>query len=294
MKKIKIIACILIIAMLGNSCQNDGGESFIPLNDGVVPNMQKLATGEAFIDLFKIEDGDPVNLEFSAEVAQGTPASTDVVGIYRTAAGPVYNATLFSGATLPQNYSLNTNDILAAFTELNSSDDIKLGDILTITTRFTMPDGTVLNIVNEDGTSNTGSNIQTTVLFASVINYPVTCPSDLGGTYLVTSTASGCCGVAPITDYEYTVTVTDNGGGSYALSDFSGGMYDGLFCTAFNICGDASGGNITDICNELSGSAPDCCGDNIVFEGTIDPTTKNWNVNISSGFLVGTSVWVKQ
>lgn len=294
MKNIKILILTMITTILVVSCDKDGGTSAIPLADGAVPNMQKESTGEAFINLFTIQDGDEVNLQFSAEIAQGNPVSTDIIGVFRTAAGPIYNATLFSNVTLPQSYTLNTTDIISAFSEINSVDDVKLGDVLIITTRFTMPDGTVLNIVNEDGTNGTGSNIQTTVLFSSVINYPVTCPSDLGGTYIVRSTANGCCGVPSITDYEYTVTVTDNGGGSYALSDYSGGIYDGLFCAAFGICGDASGGNITDICNELSGSAPDCCGDNITFEGTVDPVTGNWNVTINSGFAAGTSTWVKQ
>ncbi|MHA7057793.1 hypothetical protein ACWGOQ_0011270 [Aquimarina sp. M1] len=75
------------------------------------------------------------------------------------------------------------------------------------------------------------------VLFTTVINYPIICSPDLTDTYLVASTVTGSCKAAPITDYEYVVTVTDNGGGSYSLSGFSGGMYDGLFCGPFDICG---------------------------------------------------------
>jgi len=294
MKKIQIIFLAFMTLMFGVSCENDGGTSLVSLSEGAVPNMVKSPVADPIIDLLSIINGDPVNLAFSAEVAQGKPVSTDIVGVYKALAGPVYNATLFNDVNLPQDFTLTGDDIVAAFAELTSTSDILLGDVLSITARFTMADGTVLNIINDDGTNNTGTNIQTTVLFTSVINYPVSCPSDLSGTYLVTSTGVGCCGVAPITDYQYTVTVTDNGGGSYALSDYSGGAYDGLFCGPFGICGDASGGNITDICGTLGGSAPDCCGSTIDFTGTVDPNTGDWTVEVTSGFLAATSVWVKQ
>lgn len=121
----------------------------------------------------------------------------------------------------------------------------------------------------------------------------VSCPSDIGGTYLVSSTGIGCCGVAPITNHQYTVTVTDQGGGAYTLSDFSGGAYDGLFCGPFGICGDASGGTITDVCSVLSGSNADCCGDNIDFSGTLNEDG-TWTVEVSSGFIFAESTWTKQ
>ncbi|MGB5819176.1 MAG: hypothetical protein WBG90_06790 [Saonia sp.] len=296
MKKIFNILSICTALFLGISCEDDSGTSKIVLEDGAAPNMLKSQTAAAFIDLIKLTNGETVDLEFSAEVAQGDPASVDIVGIYTTAAGPVYKTTLFGNVTLPQDFSLSSNEIISAFPELNSIDNVKVGDILTITTRFTMDDGRVLEIVNADGTSGTGTNIQTTVLFSSVITYPVTCPSDLAGIYVATSTAVGIgggAGVPPINDRDYMVTVTDNGGGSYSLSDYSGGIYDGLFCGPFGVCGDVSQGSITDICGALSGSAADCCGSTITFEGNVLPNG-DWEVSISSGLVTGTAVWAKQ
>jgi len=294
MKNLKIILITIVVTCLNFSCEDNGGTSIIPLNDGAVPNMVKSTTTDSFFDLVKVLSGENVTVSFRAEVAQGNPASVDVVGIYRSSLGPVYATTLFSNVTLPQDYDISINDIVVAFDEINSSDDILLGDILTITLRFTMADGTVLNIINDDGNNNVGTNIQTNVdLFTYAINYPVSCPSDIGGTYLVSSTGIGCCGVAPITNHQYTVTVTDNGGGSYTLSDYSGGAYDGLFCGPFGICGDASSGNITDVCGTLSGSAPDCCGDAITFTGVVN-SDGSWSVEVSSGFIFATSVWTKQ
>ncbi|MBQ4804285.1 hypothetical protein J8L88_15585 [Aquimarina sp. MMG015] len=224
MKKIKIITFILIIAGLISSCENDGGTSFVPLNDGAVPNMQKSATGESIIDLVKINNNEPVNLEFSAEIAQGNPASADIVAVYQTIAGPVYYSVLFSDVTLPMDVTMSTDDIVGAFAEINNSSDIKLGDVLFITTRFTMPDGTVLNILNEDGTSNTGSNIQTTVLFTTVISYPVSCPTMLEGNYTSTVVASNLSIPANFISPQQ-VTITQPSAGTYVLNDGTAGIF---------------------------------------------------------------------
>ncbi|MEO1012679.1 MAG: hypothetical protein AAFX53_15360 [Bacteroidota bacterium] len=296
MKNIGTILLSFTLCLWSSSCEDDGGASKIILEDGAAPNMIKSANAPAFIDLIQVENGETVNLSFSADVAQGNPAVTDIVGVYTTVAGPVYKTTLFGDVSLPQDFSLSSEEIISVFPELNSVNDFEVGDILTITTRFTMDDGRVLEIVNDDGSSNTGTNIQTTVLFSTVINYPVTCPSDLSGIYTAVSSAVGVgggAGVPPIEDREYTVTVTDNGGGSYSISDYSGGIYDGLFCVPFSVCGDLSSGTITDICGELNGSAPDCCSSTITFEGTV-LANGDWEVSISSGLVTGTAIWIKQ
>jgi len=81
MKNLKIILITIVVTCLGFSCEDDGGTSVIPLNDGAVPNMVKSATTDAFIDLVKLNNGENVTVSFRAEVAQGNPVSVDVVGI---------------------------------------------------------------------------------------------------------------------------------------------------------------------------------------------------------------------
>lgn len=269
MKKIKIILLTLVI-IFGVSCDDDGGSSFIPLNDGAVPDMAKDASSDQIIDLVKVINGDPVNIGFNAKVAQGNPASTDIVGFYKTLAGPVYIAVLFSNVTLPQDFTMSTDDIVAAFAELTSTDDILLGDVLTISTRFTMSDGTVLNIINDDGTSNTGTNIQTTVLFTTLINYPVSCPSDLGGEYTVVSNGMSTDGGPtpdenPLVNFSYDIVLTDNGGGSYSISDGVAGVYI-LWYDIYGYTFETIG-NFTDICGNLGGSWFDAFGAEIRLTG---------------------------
>ena len=137
MKKIKFLILTISVALISFSCDDDGGTSVLTLEDGIVPNMQKDASTDAFLDLVKITAGENVSVSFSVEIAQGNAASTDVVGFYKTASGQLYNAVLNSNPTLPTNVTLSTNDIIASFSELNSTNDLELGDVLTITTSST-------------------------------------------------------------------------------------------------------------------------------------------------------------
>jgi len=112
---------------------------------------------------------------------------------------------LFSNVSLPQDFDLSINDIVGAFAELNSLKAVLLADVISITAKFTMSDGTVLNILNDDSTNNTSTNIQTTSLFTTIINYSVSCPSDIGGVYDVVSNGDNTDGQPPAVNVPYTV-----------------------------------------------------------------------------------------
>ena len=96
MKKIKTILLIIATITFTVSCEDDGGTSVIPLEEGAAPNLVKATSAPAFIDQVKAQNGEPITLEFNVSIAQGNPASTDIIGVYTTFAGPVYNAVLFS------------------------------------------------------------------------------------------------------------------------------------------------------------------------------------------------------
>ncbi|MBD1259250.1 hypothetical protein HZY62_01510 [Maribacter polysiphoniae] len=260
MKKIKTILLIIATITFTVSCEDDGGTSVIPLEEGAAPNLVKATSAPAFIDQVKAQNGEPITLEFNVSIAQGNPASTDIIGVYTTFAGPVYNAVLFSNVTLPQDFSLTTADVVAAFSEIDSGADLQVGDMLTITTRFTMPDGTILDIVSPDGVKGgTGTNIQTTVLFTTVLNYPVSCTSNLGGTHsFVSSNLQAITGTCPSGDVSGTVTWTDQGGGIYLTSDLGFGQY-GTTCWSDSPA-TSGGATFSDACNLIISGGQDQYG----------------------------------
>jgi hypothetical protein len=239
MRNLKFKIFTIIIAVLGFSCENDGGTSVIELDRGAVPNMVKAAGGETIIDLVRLNNGENIALAFSADIAQGNPASIDIVGVLTTLAGPVYTGTLFSNVSLPEDFTVTISDVVASISEINSASDISLGDVLTITTRFTMADGTVLNIVDPDGTSGTGTNLQTTVLFTTVINYPVSCPTSLEGNYTSTVISSNL-NIAANFRSPQPVTITQPAAGTYILSDGTADIFGPDFpigLTFTDVCG---------------------------------------------------------
>jgi len=242
MKNIKILLFTIIIAFASFSCENDGGSSSLVLQDGAVPNLSKIASTDQIFDLTKVLNGTPLNLSFKASVSQGTPVTTDIIATYATLAGPVYKSVLFSNVTLPRDFTLNTNDVFAAFSELDSSDDFQLGDVLTISTRFTMADGRVLSLLNDDGTDNTGTTLSNSKLVNIKINYPVSCPTMLEGNYTCTVISSN----VPISGNfrsPQPVTITQPSAGTYNLSD---GTAD-IFGPDFPI-----GLEFTDVCGTIT------------------------------------------
>lgn len=273
MKKIKYIVFAITSLVILASCDNDGGTSVIPLDEGAAPNMVKVGTTDQIIDLIKVTNGEPVSLGFTAEVAQGNPVSTDIVGIYTAITGEVYRADLFANATLPSEFTLTVPEIVGAFSELTSADDIQVGDVLTITARFTMDNGSVLEILSPDGVSGgTGTNIATTVLFNTLINYPVSCPSDLAGNYTVVSSGFSTDGAPvnnPLVDFAYDIVLTDNGGGSYTISDGVAGVYQDWYCAPYGYCFETAG-NFTDVCGTLSGSWTEAFGCQVDLTGQVN------------------------
>lgn len=272
MKKIKYIVLIAIVTLINFSCEKDGGTSVQPLEEGVVPNISKDASTDAFLDLLKINDGNDVSISFNASVAQGNPKSTDVVGVYRTITGDVYNATLFSNATLPATLTISVSDIVAAFSELNSTSDIMLGDVLSITTSFTRTDGVVLNIINNDGTANYSNNIKNSGIVNVVIDYPVSCPSDIGGNYTVVSSGFSTDGAPvnnPLVNFSYDIVLTDNGGGAYTISDGVAGVYQDWYCAPYGYCFETEG-TFTDVCGTITGSWTEAFGCSIELTGTVN------------------------
>lgn len=274
MKKIQHIITILCLLFLLPCCENDGGDSKISTQKGALPNIQKLTDSDSFIDLVAVQNNQEINLGFSVDLAIGKISSMNIIGLYIKSDGTIIKATLAENiTTFPVTFNLSRNDLYDAFENLNTSEDFATGDQLIISADITLKDGTVLKIMNDDGTNNFSSNIATSNLYKVFQTYNVSCPSDLGGTYSVLtsgeSTDGGVVTNNPVTNHPYTVTITDNGGGNYTISDSFGGLYIywyDIYGLTFDVESD-----FTDICGSISSEFEDPFGSIVNYTGTVNP-----------------------
>ncbi|MCO6146957.1 hypothetical protein [Flavobacterium sp. NRK1] len=276
MKKIKLIFASFIALAMTLACNDDGGDSVRKLQEGAVPDIQKTDGTDSFINLNELEAGNDIALSFSVDKAFGDPASMDVVAFYIKADGTAEKAILADDVTnFPVTINVTKETLINAFEVLTSADDFELGDQLKISTDLTLKDGTIVKLLKDDtGAQNYGQDIANSTVFSVVQIYNVSCPSDLGGTYSVVSSGSSTDpgptpDENPITDYPYTTTITDNGGGSYTMSDAFGGLYI-LWYDIYGLDFEVEG-NFTDVCGNLNGSFTDPFGGAVTITGTVNP-----------------------
>lgn len=284
MKNLKYFIIITIVSLITFSCENDGGTSVIDLRIGAVSNIEKNASLNGFLNLLELEAGNDVQVGFTINIFQGDVTSADAVGFYFSGANVYGPVTIKAGiSAFPYSQTLDQNELLALFSELNSISDIIVGDKLLVTSKLYLNDGTFINIFNDDGTRNYGSDVHGSSQFSTNVTFPISCPSNLGGTYAVvsngTSTDPGPVN-NPLVNFPYTVIVTDIGGGSYTISDGAAGVY----IDWYSIYGYTfeTEGNFTDVCNSLSGEWGENFGGTITLTGTVNSgsiLTIHWENN---------------
>ena len=189
MKKIHLIFSFLF-AVLFVSCTDDGGSSVIDLKKGALPRITKLTSTENSINLVALNNGLTLNLGVQVDKQTGDVASMDIVGFYFKS-GVVSKAYLKRGiTTFPSNFSFSQVDLFNAFESLNTVSDIQPGDKLVVTTELTLTDGSVLKILNNDGSNSVGADVTNNpngYILKQV--YDVSCPlndaSNFNGNYKV-------------------------------------------------------------------------------------------------------------
>jgi hypothetical protein len=271
MKKIKLIFTILALVLLMPSCENDGGDSNLDLEIGALPNITKVATTDSFINLVNVSSGSPINLGLTVSVAQGEVSSMDIVGFYKKGAN-LYKAVLKSNiTTFPVTVNFSQTDLISAFSELNSINDFAVGDVLTISAELKLKNGSVIQMVNNNGTPNYGQDIANSIKYKVLQTYSVSCPSNLAGTFSYSTTNMGEPGggrvAGPVTG---TVKFTTADAGMYAISDASFGGWTGLYGPG-NI---ATGVKLKDICNKISYSGVDQYNEVFTFSNLVVNGTK--------------------
>lgn len=255
------IKILLIFMMLGLiACENDGGDSVIETSNGALPDFSLVEGSSDFIDLTSFDD---LMLQFTVDVGIGTPESFDLKAFYLTAAGDLYGpATLDENVTtFPKEYAISGADIINAFPELNSVDDVQVGDVFKLFTGFTFSDGSSFDILNENGEANYyAPDFDAFPMFTAKLDYVVSCESDLEGTHSFVSTnlqaayGYGC----PSGEVTGTVVWTAQGGGTYLTSDLGFGQYES---SCWNDTPATSGGaTFTEVCGEIISGGTDQYG----------------------------------
>lgn len=255
MKNLTKIFVLLVFTIVMLSCENDGGDSKLETSNGAVVDIKKTTSTDSFINLVALESGEDINLGFTIDVAVGEISSLDVVAFYIEADGTVTKGKLATAIkTLPYTLNIKKTELFNAFENLNSSSDFKVGDQLIISTDITLKNGSIIKLINDDGTNNFSTAIATSGVYKVTQSYNVSCPSDLGGIYEATTTnvtaPTGETASGPLVG---DITFEDLGGGQYAISDASFGGWAGLYGPG-NI---ATGVQLKDICNKISYSGKD-------------------------------------
>jgi hypothetical protein len=277
MKNIKLIFAILGFSLLSLSCTNDGGDSKLEAKYGAVIDVKKLNSTDSYINLISLQSGGDINLGFVIDVARGDVASLDVVGFYIKSDGTTTKGILSKGIkNLPYTLNIKKADLLNAFDNLNTTQDFNIGDQLTIGADLTLKDGTIIKLINDDGTNNFSTAIATSSVYKVTQSYNVSCSSDLGGTYNYTTTnASSPTGESAAGPLTGEVTFTDLGGGQYDISDASFGGWIGLYGPGNT----AQKVQLKDICNKISYSGKDQFGEVFSFSNLVVNGNKisfNW------------------
>ncbi|NER18680.1 hypothetical protein [Spongiivirga citrea] len=122
------------------------------------------------------------------------------------------------------------------------------------------------------------------------------CPSDLAGTYVAVSSGTSTDGAPvnnPITNFEYTVEVTQNEDGTYSISDGVAGVYQDWYCAPYGYCFETAG-NFKDVCGQLSGSWVEAFGSTVVLTGQ-DNADGTLTISWENGFGdTATATYTKQ
>ena len=295
MKILNHIGAVVLLLFIG-SCVDD--EKLFELSDfptGALPNFAQTANDDGFIGLGQAAD---FTMEFSVDFSNNLEQSADgkTQGSGRVSSnlefsdvrtldievmwtdlstGNSYTGILGSTESWPTTISYTGMDIVNAITELNSPDDLNLGDLVTIAGGVHFSDGrqSPAFIKNPQGQptlaysssffGQPGLNLQ--------IQYSVNCVSSLAVEVdFEILEAVDSYGLSPALQ-SGTFTWTANSNGNYNWPSYSWGTYQ----NAYGCCEQVAGGalNILDLCDDLSITPADGygCGWQLIVDAVEGP-----------------------
>lgn len=186
MKNIYILSLLLALFVLNTSCDDDGGDSKLILENGALPNLTLAEGSPEFIVNTTFAD---LELQFTVDISVGDPQSFDLKALYKTVDGAIYGpVTMDANVTsFPKDYVITGSEVISAFSEIGSASDMNAGDNVIFFPAFTMKDGRVLETLNAKGEPNyyaSDFNQVDNEAYTYFLSYAVTCAPQ-PGTYRI-------------------------------------------------------------------------------------------------------------
>ncbi|MEP5341033.1 MAG: hypothetical protein ABJL44_01015 [Algibacter sp.] len=205
MKHIKFLFLIIALGGFLNSCVVEDGENpfYSPDEYGVYPIYTDVVNG-----FFDIIDVNSASVGFTVAPSESGGAKSNGSGEIQVNFNGGDYVKIADVASFPSTNTFTLNDVAAVLTEVNTA-SLTLDDLFSFRVYFNLDDGQKLTS-------------------GSLINVPMNCASDFGGTFDYVSTSlAATSGFADCTTTTTTgtVTFTDQGGGSYLVSDLGFGQY---------------------------------------------------------------------
>lgn len=273
MTKLKISIILGAFLLIVTSCADEDLQPILTFDQTTIGGYPRLVeSGNTLVNLFDVagsefdytvefvdlEDGELV-AEYVLEVTfeDNNPDNGD------DSAGPIEFLRLSqSDFTTNENgyrevsVSIPATDVASAFGI--SADDLQPTDEFNFDGRVIMTDGA------EYGDENSGPPITGALRGFFDFTMPAACPSELAGTYEVTTTDIWCGGDDVTKDIE----IIAEGGGSYTFDDWSLGAYDPCYGGPLSSYGELE---FTDVCAVVSFTGfVDNYGDTWTFDSEVD------------------------
>lgn len=311
----KNILKLIFVAVAGmliiTSCRNPDAIRFPELEDGanvrivVDPNasffnFENLANAKFVYDVYTENTNiETVDIYVYFLPVNGDPAEKKLLETYTQADFNAGNGKIhreFTAQFMVDFFNLGSLD------NLNGGDGFNFRNVTRLTNGREFSDSTFLSDSPSFGT-NRPNSLTTNIIQASAstsftccVSTFVGCPSNLGGTYNVVTTATstdGCC-PDPVT-VEYTSKIVQTGATNYTLTDFSAGTYSAWYCAPYGLCAatfEGLGATGLDVCGQFSISAGYWGSSGA---GSVDPATGVITIEWSNVFGdAGTSVYTPQ
>jgi hypothetical protein len=260
------ILIIAILLILFQSCEQDKMPN-LP-DDLSVSAIPVLTAGQDTI--FNLGSIKNISTTFSFDV-KGEATEAYILISYNQNQPQLYEAI----NEWPADIEISTTKIISSLnTAIDTAGAIQMDDKFTFTADLVTPEGQRLKGTNQLGYEGYSPALRLEMDRKHALTYLVACPSDLAGAYRVVSNATSTDELAepnPLTDFEYTVTITDLGNRQYRISDIFGGVFIHWYSKyQYEL---KTPGNFTDECGSFSGTWNDLLGWKVTYTGNIDAET---------------------